>query len=81
MPNRDYPLATVEGVEMFAAILAAQDIWYGLTRQQRNALTSTKRYRCHPVTLTSLRAKGLTDDNDNLTDLGRAVVRWRPVKP
>ena len=81
MPAPDYPLATKSGIATFADIVAAQRIWYGLTKAQRRCLLSDDRHTERYEPLWNLRAKGLMDADLNLTEMGRAVVRFRPVKP
>ena len=78
-----YPLATERGVRMFANILALQNIWRGLTGPQREALAGPDidRIGGNSRVHAALRTKELVDKTGYLTDLGEAVVHYRPVKP
>lgn len=75
-----HPLVTRDGIEAFMTVLALQTTWRSLTLVQKNTLLqpdTAVAEGVHPVTVRHLTGKGLWDA-DGITDLGRAVVRFRP---
>jgi hypothetical protein len=77
-----YVLAQQGGAEALAAVITLQDVWRSLTPVQRGALLhsghSAALGRMYVTrTYAALIRKGLWGP-DGITDLGRAVVQYRP---
>lgn len=72
-----YVLAQQGGAEALAVVITLQDIWRGLTKVQRAVLLNPGR-PAKPTTISALRRKGLWGYAE-ITDLGCAVVQYRPV--
>lgn len=83
-PGKGWKVDVAPGrVPLIVEVINAHRVFGWLNRNSKAALLSAEAGPAsgHPLTLKTLRGHGLLDDDNQLTQAGKSVVRWNKPKP